>query len=387
MSDTKDIANGHISVLEPEGFDISSYIEMILDSVSDVISISKEHGGIVYVTSSVRKETGWNNEEMSRWTALDLAHEDDVPVIIEAFQRLNDEKEVSFEWRSKTKSGEYGWVETLAKIAFNPHDNCEYRVSSSRNIQRRKELEIELKQTSEDLSSLNKMKDKFFSLIAHDLKNPMFSLITMTEFMLQQAPKLSQAKMAEFISQINDTAKNSYILLENLLEWAKTQSGSIEFKPEPVKLEKVMLECWKLVKSQAVAKNISYTMEIPADLLVQADYKMLCAILRNLITNAIKFTPSDGHITVSASKMKGIVLINVEDNGIGMSREQMQYLFTTDARKQLNGLPSMHGSGLGLILCKEFMDKHNGTIEVTSKLGQGSKFALTIPQPEQANME
>lgn len=180
------------------------------------------------------------------------------------------------------------------------------------------------------------MKDKFFSIIAHDLKNPLFSLITLTEFMQLQLAKLSKTEISEFLNQMNDTAKNSFILLENLLEWAKSQSGSIDFNPEIVSIEKVIYDCWKLAKSQAMNKSINITMDIQNNLSAFADYKMLCTIVRNIISNAIKYSKEKGQIRISASQQANYVIIKIEDNGIGMSREQLKYLFSVDPRKLIN---------------------------------------------------
>lgn len=379
MNETKNKDLRPINIHAPNKSDISKYFELIMGSVHDVISISNLEKGFVYITPSVEKETGWFSKELNRKTVFDLAHEDDKPGIVDALSHLDKEREVTFEWRSITKPGIYSWVETKVRKVYYPIDNCEYRVSTTRNIQQRKELQAQILKTTEELSALNNMKDKLLSLIAHDLKSPLFTLITVTEFMQQKISQLSQADMSEFIQQVNDSAKNSYILLENLLEWASSQSGALEFKPERVKLERVILECWKLNQSQANHKNISFSMQVPPDMYIQADYKMLSAIIRNLINNAIKFTPEHGQITISAFMENEAIKLVVEDTGIGMSREQLTYLFTVDARKQFNGVPSQHGSGLGLILCKEFMDKHNGTIDVASKIGQGSKFILTLP--------
>lgn len=360
-------------------FDFIRCHKLILDNINDVIGISTKEDGIIYLSPSVLKEAGWSEKELHYKNIFDIALEADISTIKEAFSRLDIDKEVTFEWRSKTKDNRYEWVETTVKNSICEEDNIEYRVFSCRNIQRRKELEAQLQSKADELANLNNMKDKFFSLIAHDLKNPMFSLITLTEFIQSKISTLTQSEILDFINQINDSAKNSFILLENLLEWAKSQSGSIEFKPEKVKIENVILECWRLAKSQAANKNISISIETSPELYANADHKMLSTIVRNIISNAIKYTPEYGKVSVIARREDNNVLLIIEDSGIGMNKEQLKYLFTTDTRKQLNGIPSQHGSGLGLVLCKEFIDRHNGQISVESSFGNGSKFIIRIP--------
>ena len=382
MSDTqnKDLNQQDKSI--PFKFDIANKYQLILDSVNDVIGVGTREHGVLYFTPSFTKETGWHPSEVMHKNLFDLAHPEDIPVILEAIKCLERDNEVTFNWRSKTKSGVYGWVETIVKNVSSPEDGCEYKVISNRNIQKRMELEIELRKTTEELSNLNKMKDKFFSIIAHDLKSPICSLITMTDFMQQQLHTLTKAEIEEFIASMCDSAKNSFILLENLLEWSRSQSGTIQFAPERIKLDNLIMQCWNLSKSQALNKKISFNIDIPPDLFAFIDYKMISTVIRNLISNALKFTRPGGKVDLAAWQENNNVYVTIKDNGIGMTKEQINYLFSADARKLQNDIPTQHGSGLGLILCKEFMDRHNGKISVESKSGHGSKITLTLPQTD-----
>jgi K+-sensing histidine kinase KdpD len=299
---------------------------------------------------------------------------------------LERDNEVTLTWRCKTKDG-YHWVETIVKNVACADDECVYKVISSRNIQKRMELETELLKTSEELYNLNQMKDKLFSIIAHDLKSPICSLITMTDFIQQEINTLSKPEIGEFVMSVNDAAKSSLSLLENLLEWTKSQTGAIRYSPEKVKIENVVNECWILAKSQALNKNISCKPAIESNLYAFADYKMFCTVIRNLISNAIKFTKQNGLIEITAFTEKNRVMVIIKDNGIGMNQDLVEFLFQKNPQKQISDDNFKQSRGLGLILCREFMDAQGGSITANSIPGQGSTIFLTLPLSENIDTE
>jgi len=238
---------------------------------------------------------------------------------------------------------------------------------------------IKIEEQKKELEVLNATKDKFFSIIAHDLKNPFASLIGASDFLVNSYNELSQVQMANFLTIINNSAKQGYRLLENLLEWSRMQTGIIAWQPEQVDLWDLVNEVVILLTGSAENKEISLEANIDEDLSAFADPNMINTVVRNLVSNAIKFTPRGGKILVESKRSKDFIEISVTDNGIGIKPDEIDKLFRIDEQIVQNGTENETGTGLGLILCKEFIDKHKGEIYVKSELSQGSSFVFTLP--------
>jgi len=235
-----------------------------------------------------------------------------------------------------------------------------------------------LREKSATLEKLNATKDKLFSVIAHDLRSPFNSILGLTELILDDEYNYDTVKSKELVSQIHSSAKNTFTLTENLLSWAKSQTGQLKFEPKSISLEEIVDEVIGIVNPPAKFKNITVNCSQVSDIEVYADRNMLKSILYNLICNAIKFTHENGTVSVFAEKEESRVKIVVSDNGVGIEQETKSKLFHIDLGST-NGTASEEGSGLGLLLCKEFVQKHGGSIWVKSELGKGSHFYFTIP--------
>jgi signal transduction histidine kinase/ligand-binding sensor domain-containing protein len=230
-----------------------------------------------------------------------------------------------------------------------------------------------------ELKELNASKDKFFSIIAHDLKNPFNTLIGFSEMMKESVRLNDPTTFYEYAAMINTSAVQTYRLLENLLEWASSQRGKIEFIPVQINLYELVKDEFTIAEEMANGKDIKLTCYIDESLSVNADKNMLRTIIRNLISNAIKFTNRSGKVEVSAGVIHEDTEVAVTDNGIGMSEETISKLFRLDANLMTRGTDNEKGTGLGLFLCKEFVEKHGGEIWVTSETGKGSTFRFIIP--------
>ena len=230
-----------------------------------------------------------------------------------------------------------------------------------------------------ELNELNASKDKFFSIIAHDLKNPFNTIIGFSEMMKESIKLNDSATFYEYTEMINTSAVQTLRLLENLLEWANSQRGKISFIPVPVILSELINDEFTMIDDMATGKNIELKSYISETLTIVADKNMLRAILRNLITNAVKFTHKNGQVQVNARTYENQVEISVSDSGIGMSAETMAKLFRIDANISTRGTENEKGTGLGLFLCKEFVEKHDGRIWVESEEGKGSTFKILLP--------
>jgi signal transduction histidine kinase len=236
---------------------------------------------------------------------------------------------------------------------------------------------VEIKTT--ELYKLNASKDKFFSIIAHDLKNPFQTIIGFSEMQKEEIKSGDQGAIEEYAGLINTSAVQTFRLLENLLEWANSQSGKILFNPVSINLMELLNEEFNMLNDMAKGENIELKSSFTDNLTIIADKNMIKTILRNLISNAIKFTHKNGTVEVKAMIENQNVEILVSDSGVGMKEEIIAKLFRIDANLSTRGTENEKGTGLGLFLCKEFVEKHNGKIWVESESGKGSTFKFYIP--------
>lgn len=248
-----------------------------------------------------------------------------------------------------------------------------------RDISDRKIAEEEIKSKNEQLKKLNIEKDKFFSIIAHDLRSPFASFHGLTEMINEQFHRLSPVRLKELVGKLNYSSSNLFQLLENLLEWSRMEQGSIPFRPEVKELGPLVNESISMFVDSARTKSITIETDIPADLKVFTDSHYMLSVLRNLISNALKFTPRGGIVNVKALASEDAIEVIVRDSGIGMSPELLSNIFKIDAPTSRKGTEGEASSGLGLILCKSFIEKHNGTIWADSEVGAGTTFHFTIP--------
>ena len=246
------------------------------------------------------------------------------------------------------------------------------------DITDRKKAEDRLKRSEKKLRELNATKDKFFSIIAHDLKNPFNVIMGFSELLSTGYDHYSDDEKKKMIKNLHEASANTYKLLQNLLEWAKTQLGKITVKPEVFDLKIIADENFEVFNSVAKSKNIKIESDIPDRTLVKADKNMINTVVRNLISNAIKFTPEGGKIQISAKILNGHTEFCVADNGVGIKSEDIGKLFSISEQFRSVGTNNETGSGLGLILCKEFVEKNNGTIWVESEYRSGSKFRFVL---------
>lgn len=231
------------------------------------------------------------------------------------------------------------------------------------------------------LTELNATKDKFFSLIAHDLRNPISSFRDSTAFLSNHYSELSEEEKLELIHSTNQSAEVVFSLLNDLLDWSRSQRGLISFNQAETDLYMLAENVISTLKGNAQKKNIRLENKIPPNTTAFIDVSMILTVLRNLLSNAIKFTPNDGkcYFDFELFPEENIVKILVVDNGIGIKLERIDALFKTDKSFTTPGTNNELGTGLGLILCKEFIDRHSGNIWVESELGKGSKFIFTVP--------
>jgi len=271
----------------------------------------------------------------------------------------------------------------LLVIAVLIYSNLQSKKSANQLLsEKNKQLEeanAKLKESEEHLKELNATKDRFFSIIAHDLKNPFNALLGFSEYLMNNFETSSREESKEYIKIIYESAQNLFKLLHNLLQWSRTQLGTIVYKPELFPLLPSIHQEIEFLEKVTDNKNIKVVVRVENHLMVYADKNIISTVIRNLLSNAIKFSNIGGKIAVNAQEQDKYVEVSITDSGVGMSKDELDKLFRLDASFSTKGTADEEGTGLGLLLCKEFIEKNGGKIWVTSKKEKGSTFSFTLP--------
>jgi signal transduction histidine kinase len=241
------------------------------------------------------------------------------------------------------------------------------------------ELDLVLTQSNKELLKLNTDKDLFLSVLSHDLKSPFNALLGFSKLLLENIYEYDIETIKNHASTINKSAENTYNLLEDLLIWTQSQSGNLPYKPKVWSFNTIYFEILDMLNQNAKEKNITINHYFTEELSIFADNNMLKAVLRNLISNSIKFTNPNGTINIYAKQNPENVTITVSDNGVGIKLEDLRKLFDVSHFKSTIGTNQEKGTGIGLLICKEFIEKHGGKIWVESEVGKGSDFKFTLP--------
>jgi len=324
---------------------------------------------------------GYSTEEFFTMTLKDIRPAEDLPALYEDIKRSSQVNNSETVWRHLKKNGELIFVE-ISSHSVSYHGR-EARHVLVHDITDRKRVEAEIKSKNEQLLRALAEKSRFFSIIAHDLKSPLNGFLGLTQTMNELLPSLTMEGLQEITSGLENSATNLYGLLNNLLQWASAEQGLIPFNPENLKLLPTAEESLVTLLDPAKNKEIELTINISEDIAVLTDKNMLQTILRNFVSNAVKFTPKRGKISVSAKTIDDkIVEMAIKDTGIGMSHEMVENLFRPDVQMNRKGTDGEPSTGLGLMLCKEFIEKQDGKIWVESEEGKGSTFHFTLTRSD-----
>ena len=284
------------------------------------------------------------------------------------------------EYRLLTKNGEEKWVLDKGFRVTASESEENYLEGFIIDITQRIWAEEAIKKYSEELKELNNSKDKFFSIIAHDLKSPFQGLLGCSNFLLNEFDSLDNADKLKLAQDINGASINLYKLIENLLHWSRMQRSNIDFQPERINLFDEVNYVFKILERSAINKNVRLVNQTEKSFYINADLNMLNSVFQNLISNAIKFTPEGGTITVSSMLSGDFIEVSIADTGVGIKPEDISKLFRIDSHFSTRGTNNEEGTGLGLILCKEMIEKHKCKIRVESDYGNGTNFKFTIPK-------
>ncbi len=268
----------------------------------------------------------------------------------------------------------FNTIEMVSRI----HNHLELKLSKDRII----ESNLKLEEYRKELEQTINAKDKFFSIIAHDLRGPFSGFIGLSAMLMEDYEELGKEDVIDISSSLNNSAKQLYELLENLLEWSRSQMGKIEYHAINLDLYELVVKINSLLEAKAKEKSIQLINEVKANTYVFADSNMINTILRNIVSNALKFTEEGGQITINSLLKDNMQYVSVTDTGVGMSEDAMEKIFQIDSKYTTPGTNAEKGTGLGLILCRELIERLGGTISVSSTLGKGTTFTFTLPVPE-----
>lgn len=308
----------------------------------------------------------------------DLIFEDDKA----GFIKMNVEanlKVIRFVWEGRFHvKGALTWVhfESVPRVLENKDIMW---TGTLYDITKLKKTEQELQSFNEELHKVNAEKDKFFSIIAHDLRSPFNSILGFSNILLEKTKQEDLENIKIFARIINNSSQRAVNLLSNLMLWSLTQTGRMNFNPEHFDLGESVDEIIQLCSDIAFQKLITLTNELPKEIPIYGDKAMIDTIIRNLVSNALKFTERGGSIHISAEQRPNDVKVWVIDSGVGISQQVIEKIFRIDSNCSTPDTQGEKGTGLGLVLCKEFIEKHGGTLEIESEMGKGSTFHFTIP--------
>jgi signal transduction histidine kinase len=365
VDDTKELNDASARVLKSAGYEV-------------IQAFSGDE--CLQILQSVRPDLVLLDVVMEGLTGIDVCHKiksspDGINyhvILLSGLRISSDEQSVGLE------AGADGYI-------ARPVQNREFlaRVEAAlRIVNAEKNLRIALDRSHKlenELISINATKDLFFSIIAHDLKAPFNTIMGFSDLIIEMGKDIDQVKSDQYMKIIADSALHAYNLMENLLLWAGSQTGKIGFNSENITLYEFVSENISLVAGQAKAKNIIIESSVHKDCFVIGDKNMINTVLRNLMSNAVKFTQHNGRIRISCSVNNSMSEITVADTGIGMPKEKLRKLFMIEHAGSTKGTDNEKGTGLGLILCKDFIEKHGGKIWVESEEGKGSRFIFTLP--------
>lgn len=393
-------------------------LRTLIDSIPDVIFIKDRQSRFVVVNEMVAGVMGTKPEALIGKTDFefytpDLAQRyyDDEQAIMQA-----GEAKINFEEPHLDEHGNRIILSTSKVPLKNSNGEVMGIVGIGRDITRLKRIEVQLRKKTEDLQEtnrmleqrqeeimdqseelaaqaqnltitntelerLNKTKDKFFSIIAHDLRNPFNAIMGFSDLLCHDFNEMDDKQKLGLLELINSSSESAFYLLDNLLQWARTQTDKIKFSPEYFELSEVVNQVIDLNGIIVEKKQVSIESAIPGSTRVYADKNMIHTVIRNLISNAIKFSHKGGKVSVSSFENGAMTEVVIRDEGIGMSRKNLSMLFRIDTYYSTSGTSGESGTGLGLIICKEFVEKNSGRIRATSKEGVGTAISFTLMSP------
>lgn len=337
------------------------------------------------VSKSVKDILGYTSEEIEQIPGglFSLVFEEDIAIVkrnISEFETNPKSYSMQHLYRLVDKNGNPHWVKQSINVERDEHGRVMRELSLICDVHSIKEDEEKFKSEAQHLREINKAKDRFISIVSHDLRAPFTSLLGFSEILLNEN-ELSEEEKQEYLTYIYDASQHQLQLINYLLEWSRLQTGRIQMEIKRLNLRLVVSTCVASLIGNAIRKDIDVIQEIDEEIFVQADEKLISQAITNLISNAIKFTPRNKSVIITSANFKvGMIELIIKDEGRGMAEKDQEKVFKIDEKFTLEGTEGEKGSGLGLTLVKEIVDKHKGDIWFYSKVDEGTEFHITLPE-------
>lgn len=374
FANVEDKTDEYITKIEKESSD--EKYRILANNASDIVIVINYNLDVLYVSPSCYTITGYTPEEFKELKGYDIIYKEDIEFSYQLGRKIMKGESKRSDIRMNKKNTEYLWVDVEGKpITYN---NQACILLTARDISDRKRYEEKIQDQNDELRQLNKTKDKLFSIISHDLKNPLNNILGFSRLLINDKTINANEKLLGFINHIHQAADRLHILLENLLNWSRTQLGSIQYIPDEINIQKLVHENLLSAKMLAKNKNIQIENKIPEGTTAYFDKSLISVVIMNLLTNAIKFSHENCFITISSYQKDDILEICVEDHGIGIEEENLPKLFSNE-NFTTPGTNNEKGTGLGLGIVKEFVELNKGEIWVNSTRNMGTKFYFTLP--------
>ncbi len=341
-----------------------------------------DEGKIVYVSPSAFRVTGYSANEFENNPGLleSIIHPEDSALFKEnVINADNNHESLVTEFRIINKSGETIWLFHKSQPVINSEGKFYGRRVSNQDITSLKMIEMRLRDAARELRDVNVTKDQIFTILAHDIKSPFTGLLGMTELVSSYIDDFSRDELKEYVGGIHESAKVIFSLIENLLVWSRVQGGRFILKKEMLNADEIAAEVIRLFENNATEKNITLKSKIEPSTTVYADKTVLSIVLRNLISNSIKFTPKNGLVSLMAVQEEKLTRFTVKDTGIGMTSEVIQSLMKNNKINSTEGTNKEQGSGVGIAVSRDFIKMHNGTLLIESSAESGTEISFTIP--------
>ena len=363
-------------------------LSMVAQRTDNAVMIMDSKGNLEWVNNAFEKMYGYNIDDFSGdkiKNLKDLSSHPDIENIIMCCATDT----IFYESDIKSKSGKRVYAQTTITPIFDENGEVYKLVAIDSDISEIKKAQEKIEDQRDKLEVLNATKDKFFAIIAHDLKNPFTSLLSLSQTLSENFHDFDKEELQEFLKRVNKSAWQIFSLLENLLTWSRAQTGKIDYNPEKFHPKEIIDGTISLLSDTAKKKEVKLSSSMDINPSLYADKNMITMVVRNLLHNAVKFTNKSGTVNISADfngqSLNGnpkMLKISISDNGIGISKVDLQKLFRIEIQTKSIGTSKEKGTGLGLILCKEFVEKNGGSISVESDEGKGSIFSFTVPVAE-----
>ncbi|MEN8119031.1 MAG: PAS domain S-box protein [Bacteroidota bacterium] len=352
---------------------------LLINSLGEGVMILDKKGDIVFSNPAAEGLMETESKQLEGSSIYDFLSKQDIQLVNKEIEKRNRGLSNTYEVEIISKKGNIRNIIITATPYVNNQISFQGSLVIFRDITEMKKSEIQLKKYSKELKQLNSDKDRFMQILAHDLKSPFNSIIGFSDLLLTNLHKYPVDEIEKQLTVINSISLKTFDLLNDLLLWSTSQSGNLPFNPEKLNFIDICINSIEEKKEQAYQKNITIKCLTNDTIYIQSDKNLLKTILRNLISNAIKFTHKNGRIDISAVNNEDATLVTVSDNGIGMSSEDISKLWNFAKPYTNEGTAKEKGTGLGLVLCKEFVEKHGGKIWAESKEGKGCSFKFTLP--------